>query len=230
MTDNNYLEQLCAFSLTRLEALIYTELLTHGKMTGYEISKETGISRSNVYASLNGLVEKGGAYLVEEESTKYIPVSVQKFTQNALRSLGKKADYLIKNAPAKIIPKEGYITITGVENIKNKIRQMILDTQYRLYFLASASLIQEFESELKALIAQKKKVVLITGDYRLKGAKVYEEKTQKGQIRFISDSSYVLTGEILGTEHDTCLYSGQENLVSVMKEALKNKITLLGGK
>ena len=33
-----------------------------------------------------------------------------------------------------------------------------------------------------------------------------------------------------GDEHDTCLYSGQKNLVEVMKEALKDKITLLGGK
>jgi hypothetical protein len=41
------------------------------------------------------------------------------------------------------------------------------------------------------------------------------------------DSSFVLTGEISGSEHDTCLYSGQQNLVNLMKEALKNKIELL---
>ena len=44
----------------------------------------------------------------------------------------------------------------------------------------------------------------------------------------ITDSNYVLTGELFGGQHDTCLYSGQENLVEVMKEALKDKIILLG--
>jgi hypothetical protein len=44
----------------------------------------------------------------------------------------------------------------------------------------------------------------------------------------ITDSSFVLTGIFSGNSHDTCLYSGQQNLVDVMKEALKNKIELLG--
>ena len=68
----------------------------------------------------------------------------------------------------------------------------------------------------------------MTEGYKLKGATVYETKIEEGQIRFITDSSYVLTGELTDDEHNTCLYSGQKNLVEVMKEALKNKITLLG--
>ena len=75
-----------------------------------------------------------------------------------------------------------------------------------------------------------KKVVLLTKDFKLTGAKIYETKPDEGQLRFITDSAYVLTGELTGDEHDTCLYSGQKNLVEVMKEALKDKITLLSGK
>ena len=56
---------------------------------------------------------------------------------------------------------------------------------------------------------------------------VYITDAEAGQIRMIVDSAYVMTGEFTGSESDTCLYSGQKNLVSVMKEALKNKITLL---
>ena len=55
MEQNQYVEYLLHFGLTRQEALIYVELLVKGKQTGYEIAKETGISRSNVYSVLAAL-------------------------------------------------------------------------------------------------------------------------------------------------------------------------------
>ena len=96
--------------------------------------------------------------------------------------------------------------------------------------MAPADLLAEFEGELAEIVKAGKKVVLLTKGFKLAGAKIYETKPEPGQLRFITDSSYVLTGELTGDEHDTCLYSGQKNLVEVMKEALKDKITLLGGK
>ena len=100
--------------------------------------------------------------------------------------------------------------------------------QLRLYLMAPLEIVSDYEAELKRLVSEKKKVVLLTENYSLKGATVYDTKVEAGQLRFITDSSYVLTGELTDDEHNTCLYSGQKNLVEVMKEALKNKITLLG--
>ena len=58
MEQNQYVEYLLHFGLTRQEALIYVELLVKGKQTGYEIAKETGISRSNVYSVLAALCDR----------------------------------------------------------------------------------------------------------------------------------------------------------------------------
>lgn len=225
--ENSFLDNLVSFGLTRQEAQIYSTLLLHGQMTGYEVSKETGISRSNVYAALSALVEKGAAYLIEGESTKYTPVAIKKFTENVLSDLSRKAKDLEKNAPQQLVQQEGYITILGAANIRNKIREMLLATELRLYIMAPAAIISEFDAELQELITAGKKVVILSDNYKLKGAKIYETKPEEGQIRFITDSAYVLTGELTGNSHDSCLYSGQQNLVSVMKEALKNKIILL---
>ena len=230
MSDMNFIDSLNDFGLTRQEGTIYSALLNHGEMTGYEVAKDTGISRSNVYAALTALVEKGAAYLVEGESTKYRPVEISRFTSNRISELQKTAAWLEKHAPRKVISADGYITITGAKNIKNKIREMLEKTELRLYMMAPAEIIREFEKELQALVAAGKKIVLLTEDYKLKGATVYNAKPDEGQIRFITDSAYVLTGELTDDEHNTCLYSGQKNLVEVMKEALKDKITLLGGK
>ena len=42
-------------------------LLAEGRLTGYEATKLTGISRSNTYTALAGLVEKGAAYVLEDK-------------------------------------------------------------------------------------------------------------------------------------------------------------------
>ncbi len=227
MSDMNFIDSLNDFGLTRQEGSIYSALLNHGEMTGYEVAKDTGISRSNVYAALTALVEKGAAYLVQGEATKYRPVEISRFTDNRISELKKTAAWLEKHAPRKVISCDGYITIIGAKNIKNKIRQMLAETELRLYMMAPADVLREFEGELSEIVKAGKKVVLLTKDFKLSGAKIYETKPEPGQLRFITDSSYVLTGELTGDEHDTCLYSGQKNLVEVMKEALKDKITLL---
>ena len=83
--QNAFLDNLTSFGLTRLEAQIYYVLLTHGSMTGYEVGKDTGISRSNTYSALSALVEKGAAYVIEGESVRYLPVEVKSFTKNYIR-------------------------------------------------------------------------------------------------------------------------------------------------
>ena len=228
MAETKIIDILTEFSLTRQEASIYAALLNHGDMTGYEVAKDTGFSRSNVYAALNALVEKGAAYLVQGESTKYRPVEIKTFTSNKIAELKKSAEYLEKHGPQKVVEAEGYITIVGAKNIRNKMREMLSKTELRLYLMAPAQIVKDFEEDLKRLVSEGKKIVLLTQDYSIKGAKVYNTKVDEGQIRFITDSAYVLTGELTDDEHNTCLYSGQKNLVAVMKEALKNKISLLG--
>ena len=226
--ESSVIENLILFGLTRQEAAIYLELLKHGDLTGYELSKQTGISRSNIYSSLAGLAEKGAACLIEGEATRYTAVSMKDFVYNTISDLNEKAEFLIKHAPKKIEQSTGYITIQGDKNIRHKIRQMLTQTEFRVYIMADSILIKDYTDELKALIAAEKKVVILCDDCDFDNAIYYKTEVPSGQIRLITDSAFVLTGEITGDEHDTCLYSGQKNLVEVMKESLKNKITLLG--
>ncbi len=228
MQNLQFTDDLTFFGLTRQEAVIYTTLLSHGEMTGYEVSKETGISRSNVYAALSNLADKGAAYLIQGDSTKYLPVDVQTFTSNFLKDLQQKADYIKEHAPQKQVEADGYITIIGSKNIQNKLLDMIKETRVRLYISASARIVDAYEEELTELANAGKKIVIMTdSNYNLDGTIVYHTDPEPGQLRVIIDSTYVMTGELTGSDDDSCLYSGQKNLVTVMKEALKNKIVLL---
>ena len=228
MQNLQFIDNLTAFGLTRQEAIIYTTLLSHGEMTGYEVSKETGISRSNVYAALSNLADKGAAYLIQGDSTKYLPVNVETFTRNVLTDLNQRAEYVKEHAPEKQVETDGYITIIGTKNIQNKLLDMIKETRVRLYISASARIIDAYEEELTELAQAGKKIVIMTdSNYNLDGTIVYHTDPEPGQLRVIIDSACVMTGELTGSDDDSCLYSGQKNLVTVMKEALKNKIVLL---
>ena len=101
MSSTLLIENLISFNLTRQEATIYVALLTHGEMTGYEVAKETGIARSNVYSALQSLVEKGALYLLEGETTKYVPVAADRFLKNVIAELEKKSDVILQNLPKK---------------------------------------------------------------------------------------------------------------------------------
>lgn len=232
MEGNIVLDRLVLFGLTRQEATIYLCLFQNGEMTGYEVAKQTGISRSNVYSGLSDLVDKGAAYLVEGNTSKYIAVPVEEFCENKIRSLIFEKEYLIKNLPSKKEKELGYITITGNRNIKDKVITMIGEAKLRIYFSASYKMVEELQEEFLRALDKKIKLVLITDklpeNERLQKESIcYLGERKESSIRLIIDSEYALTGELTGNKEDTCLYTGQKNFIEVFKDALRNEIRLI---
>lgn len=218
------------FGLTRQEASIYQCLLSEGKISGYEVAKQTGISRSNAYGSLASMTEKGAAYLVEEGTTKkYVAVPLREFCKNYIRGLEESRRWLEKYMPSEKAYTPGYITIEGRSNILNKVRNMLSGAQQRVYLSCTRNHILLFVRELEELLEAGKKVVIVT-DFAAEfgNAKVYTSGENKGnQIGVIVDSSLVLTGEYGEGSMNSCLYSGKENFVELYKNALANEIKLL---
>ncbi len=228
MNESDILERFLSFGLTRQESSIYMCLFKLGELTGYEVAKQTGISRSNVYGCLSGLVDKGAAYLMEGSPSKYIAVPIEEFCDNKIRSMQEERAFLVEHMPAMTVNTEGYITIEGARNIKNKILTMLEKAEQRIYISAPEGFIRSIQKELTDTVKRKIKLVMITGEpIHIENALLYLTNRKENQIRLIIDSLYVLTGDIKGEASDTCLYSGQKNFVNVFKEALSNEIKLV---
>lgn len=224
------MEKLMQFGLTRQEANIYLCLLRNKNLSGYEVSKLTGISRSNVYSALACLVEEGAAYLLEGEPNKYTAVSVEEFCQNKIRRLNILKQELISQIPQIGEDSDGYITISSPRHIMDKIYNMLEHVEYRIYLSIPQEYLESLRAHLEKLIAQEKKVVLLLNelpDSEIKGSITYLKQKKDRQLRLIVDSSYVLTGEMTGNSTDSCLYCGQKNFVDVFKESLSNEIKLI---
>ena len=222
------IERLTQFDLTRHEASIYLTLMSEGALNGYEVAKATGIARSNAYTSLASLVEKGGAFVIEEATIRYTPVPIEEFCENKIRKLQESKKDLIVTIPKKRDVVEGYITIKGENNILNKLRNMISEAKERVYLSVSGQILESILPDIENALAKGIKMVIITnGPFRLAGATVYITEQPLQQIRLIADSTNVLTGDINNGEHSTCLYSQKQNLVDLFKDSMKNEIRLI---
>ena len=225
----NLIEGLTNFNLTKQEATLYVLLLKSGQLTGYEAAKQTGISRSNTYTALAGLVDKGAAYVLEEgKVTRYTPVPPEEFCSNKISRLEEIKKDVLQQLPTLQSEAEGYVTIKGAHEIINKLKNTVRQAQARIYVSAAPNLMELLREDLEAALQRGLKVVII-GDknFSLPGAICYYTTKENEQIRLIADSHTVLTGDLQDGEDSTCLYSCKRNLVDLFKEALKNEIALI---
>lgn len=222
------IDELMELGLTNHESTIYLSLLEQGAMTGYEVAKYTGISKSNTYITLACLVDKGAAYMMEESVTKYTAVPFMEFSNNLIRKMQTLQQSILPNLPDPKKDSLGYITIRGKENIMNKVITMIQEAELRIYLSVPHDLLAQLEN----YIIQKKedglKIVILTDrSYALDGATTYITPKGDNQIRLITDSCRIFTGHVSATEHPACLYSQNPNLVDIFKAMLQNEITLI---
>ena len=133
MDANQLTEKLMEFGLTRQEATVYLALVVSGTQTGYEVAKQTGISRSNAYNALAGLVDKGAAYPEEGAATRYTAVEVSEFCENKIRALTRVKEELTLYMPKEKAEAEGYLTVAGDDRTEMPEHARVYETQVKDY-------------------------------------------------------------------------------------------------
>lgn len=221
------IEALVKTGLTGQEAQLYLALCREGQMTGYEAAKVSGISRSNAYLALSGLVDKGGAWRVEGEPASYVSVPPAEYLANVRRAMEGVLALLEKGIPG---PKEAsapFITIRGRDQVIHKMKNAIDETKLRVYLSMASPELELVRAELEAARARGIKTVIITDSgFDLEGAQVLRHEKKPGQIRLICDTERVLTGEL--SEADaSCLFSRNAALIQLIKDSLVNEMELI---
>ncbi|TCT14368.1 sugar-specific transcriptional regulator TrmB [Natranaerovirga pectinivora] len=211
-----------SIGFTKQETDIYLTLCEHGELSGYEAAKLSGISRSNTYASLSNLVEKGGAYVIEGQPTKYMATPIKELLQNSKTWFEKNIRFIEENVVYNNKPQqEAYVTIIGYDNIFNKLENMISLTNTHLYFSAEAKIINKFTNTLTK-IAEDKKVVILSDEKILIPNIICYKTDVTSSLKLIVDTTTVLTGTL-----DQCLFSKNLTLVQLIREAMMNEIKLI---
>lgn len=207
--------------LTKQETSLYLTLINHDELSGYEAAKLSGISRSNTYAALASLVEKGGANIVNGQTTKYIATPKKELLNNVKRHFNKVLQIIDEQVLDQPNLPEAFITITNRKHIFNKISNMLLSTEHHLYFQAEASILLEFQDMLIDLTEKHKVVLLTNKSITISNSIVYITE-MTSFFKLIIDTQSILTGTL-----QQALYSKNKTLVHIIRESLMNEIKLI---
>lgn len=207
---------------TQQESVIYITLCKHGELTGYEAAKLSGISRSNAYAALSSLVDKGSAYIIEGTSMKYIAVSKDELINNATRSFEHNLDIIKESLDFKPITNDPYVTIAQPNHIINKIKNMITKAKHRLYFCATNEILEIFHNEIVEAANRQIKIVILSPEEPTFPHTIHYPTYSHESIKLIVDTEEVITGTL-----NQALYSLNKTLVRLIREAIINEIDLI---
>lgn len=219
-------EALTKLGLTPIEATLYTTLCKHGALTGYEVAKLCGISRSNVYAGLYSLQDKGKCYLLDEEPNKYIPLPKEDLLLCAEREFKEVYETLKTLYPENLLVSDPYITVRGYQNVVDRITNTILSCHSHLYILTTCDILEIFKDVLSE-ISTTKRVTIICDSHLIIGEALIHTKP-KAPLGFhmIVDTNCVITGD-LSPESSQCLYTTNQSLVRLMRESLITELEMI---
>jgi sugar-specific transcriptional regulator TrmB len=117
------------------EARVYLALLENHPITGYQLSKISGILRPVVYEMLGRLVEKGGARIVKSNPDTYIPVEIEEFLRNIETDFTVARGNIAAMLSRFLVADESdyFWNILGQKNIRNSIISMIERAETEIY-------------------------------------------------------------------------------------------------
>lgn len=88
------LDELKRVGFSQYEARAYVALLQRAPVTGYELSKRSGVPRSMIYEVLGKLLDRGAAYAVPAEPITYAPVPAGELVERLKREAEETFGYL----------------------------------------------------------------------------------------------------------------------------------------
>lgn len=210
-----------------IEASVFIILCKNGALTGYEVAKLSGISRSNVYAALRTLQDKGKCTVSEGESTKYTAISKEELLLSTKREMEATLLELEQNFPEMQPTNEPYVTIRGYDNVLSKIKNHILLCTSHLYIMTTSPYIELLQEELSTISETKRVTIICEKELQL-GEHIITYRQQKPVSGFhmIMDTVSVITGD-LEAERSQCLYSTNASLVRLMRESFITALDMI---
>lgn len=220
----DYLRKL---GLSDLEARCYLTLNEEGNLSGYEIAKRVSTSRSNVYAALRSLLDKGACRLIEGDPTRYDAVPIEQLVRYFQYEFEQTTQTLVKELQSTPKSAAFFYNWQGTDSIEKVSQRLIANAEKSIVVDIWSEDVHWFEEAL--LHAENKGilVILITlGQYNtsLKNIIVHKRndtgiisKTRKFSI--LCDDEFALLGSFGGELKPAALETNHPSVSEVLKVA-----------
>jgi sugar-specific transcriptional regulator TrmB len=143
--------ELRVLGFTEHEAWVYLSLLQRNPATGYEVSKDTGLPRANVYSTVDGLVNKGMLQPVGGRPRRYIAVPLREVVQRIKSDTARRCDRVLETVSLMDWTTEvDYVWhIRGLDQIRSKCKELIEGAKKHIGLRALDANISVHEKELR---------------------------------------------------------------------------------
>lgn len=162
--DDQTFDQLMELDITKSEARILFHLMTHGNSTASDVSRHTGIQRTEMYNYISTLLAKGVVFSTFDKPQKYYALPINETIdiliqtkQNALKKIAeKKKDYreMVETIlSSTVLPeskkKESYQVVVGENSRNAKIKRMLAEANQEILIIVSdRALVDLYQAEI----------------------------------------------------------------------------------
>lgn len=232
------IDRLVRLGFSEYEAKAYVAMLRESPVTGYHISKVSGVPRSMIYEVLGKLVARGAAMTVHVQSgTRYAPVPPVEFLDHLHREHGDIVATLKEELVTNGLKSEmEYVwNIDGHDNVIAKVLEMIDQAGTRIYMSLLPATFPALQSALARAVRRGVRVMIYsTRDLDLPGGGVIvspvpEEasETLKGLwLVMVVDGEEALIGEWLTADDVRASWTGDPLFVFVAEHHLRTDLYL----
>lgn len=206
MSFDDLISRLTRLGFAEWEAKVYLALLQRSPVTGYQVSKDSGVPRSMVYEVLGKLVNRGSILVTHDgDATLYAPVPPLELMEWLQREHTELTDGLKRDlAQVSQCSDEEYVwRIERYENILARAWKLIEGAQENLYAQMYAEEFERLRPAFEAAAARGVKVGLATvGEVEFPGGRVVELPVTQAfsevatfALLLVADRNEVLLGE-----------------------------------
>jgi sugar-specific transcriptional regulator TrmB len=232
------IEKLVQIGFSEYEAKAYVALLRESPVTGYQLSKLSGVPRSMIYEVAGKLGARGAAMTLRTGGvTKYAPVPAGEFLDQFYREQQELVDSLRSELTAfASAPNLDYVwNIEGHDNIMAKAIEMMDQARHRVYLALVPGTFPDVKPALEKAVRRGVRVTIYTTDeLDLPGAQVVvahvsletlEQARGLGLILVI-DGEEVLVAEWLTATQARASWTSTPLLVFIAEHHLRTDLYL----
>lgn len=235
---NNLVDKLMKIGFTEYQAKAYIALTQKNPVTGYELSKLSGVPRSMIYEVIGKIVELGAAMTLRTGgATKYAPVPAKQFFGQLQREHQELISDLNRNLSSlAAAPDMEYVwNLEGYENIIGRAVEMIEQASERIYLTLLPITFPHLETSLIDAVERGLRVVIYTtSEVELPGAQIAvaqlsEETLNRAQglgLILVVDSTEMLIAEWLEGAQARASWTSSPLLVFIAEHHLRTDLYL----
>ncbi len=223
MEFKDLIEKLVRLGFSSYEAKAYITLLKHHPVTGYNLSKKSGIPPSKIYEVISKLLSRSIISPLSGKPVKYIPQNNKVFLKNLRSNFKETIDYLEKYLPTLGDISADYIwNINDITDFLNRAKDMVSCAKNEMILLSWDSELREIMDELRKNKIPKLAIIQF-GSMDIDIGVVYNHgiesvlKREKGgrTLSIVTDNSSLLQGIISESRQVNGIYTTHPSLVEM---------------